>query len=216
MNLRFRVNTLAMTKETNQGIGNHLALDFLNTSIVPKGSDQESLVDGQAFLCWLLSAGAIDSTVFQTFQVGDFNLDDAAQEARNLRKWFQSMFDTRTGKPKLSDFEASIGILNEILAQDRRFHAIEITGEPDGVNQVALHLERRWTTPMSLLQPIALAIGDLFCNCNLELVKQCSAPNCALYFYDRTKAHRRRWCSMSVCGNRAKAAANRAKKRRTL
>ncbi|MGO9268383.1 MAG: CGNR zinc finger domain-containing protein [Candidatus Binataceae bacterium] len=25
-------------------------------------------------------------------------------------------------------------------------------------------------------------------------------------FLDRTKAHARRWCSMAVCGNRAKAA----------
>jgi predicted RNA-binding Zn ribbon-like protein len=28
-----------------------------------------------------------------------------------------------------------------------------------------------------------------------------------LYFYDTTKNHTRRWCSMTGCGNRAKAAA---------
>jgi len=30
-----------------------------------------------------------------------------------------------------------------------------------------------------------------------------------MWFYDRTKSHRRRWCSMALCGNRAKARAHR-------
>jgi predicted RNA-binding Zn ribbon-like protein len=34
-----------------------------------------------------------------------------------------------------------------------------------------------------------------------------------LWFFDRTKSHRRRWCSMAVCGNRHKAARFRASRR---
>ena len=33
-------------------------------------------------------------------------------------------------------------------------------------------------------------------------------------FYDRSKSHARRWCSMAVCGNCAKATAHRARDRR--
>ncbi|HEX8403835.1 MAG TPA: CGNR zinc finger domain-containing protein, partial [Duganella sp.] len=35
---------------------------------------------------------------------------------------------------------------------------------------------------------------------------QCEHPECILWFYDRTKSHKRRWCSMALCGNRYKAA----------
>jgi len=65
------------------------------------------------------------------------------------------------------------------------------------------------------LQPIAEAIGDLICNADFRLIRTCGAPTCTLMFYDRTKGHARRWCSMSICGNRAKAAAHRARVRKT-
>ena len=39
-----------------------------------------------------------------------------------------------------------------------------------------------------------------------ELIRECEHPDCVLWFYDRTKSHRRRWCSMALCGNRHKVA----------
>ncbi|MFD7662591.1 CGNR zinc finger domain-containing protein [Streptomyces sp. NPDC059788] len=36
-------------------------------------------------------------------------------------------------------------------------------------------------------------------------VRVCGADGCALRFVDRSPAHNRRWCSMELCGNRAKA-----------
>lgn len=36
-----------------------------------------------------------------------------------------------------------------------------------------------------------------------EGVRQCAGPRCVLYFYDPSQ--RRRWCSMTACGNRVKA-----------
>jgi len=41
---------------------------------------------------------------------------------------------------------------------------------------------------------------------HFALTRKCEHPECTLWFYDRTKAHRRRWCSMALCGNRAKVA----------
>ncbi|HNJ42487.1 MAG TPA: CGNR zinc finger domain-containing protein [Acidobacteriota bacterium] len=37
-----------------------------------------------------------------------------------------------------------------------------------------------------------------------------------IYFYDTTKNHTWRWCSMSLCGNRAKAAAHYRRKRQDV
>jgi predicted RNA-binding Zn ribbon-like protein len=45
-------------------------------------------------------------------------------------------------------------------------------------------------------------------------LKACRAPDCAWAFVDSTRNHSRRWCSMAVCGNRAKGRAYRARTRR--
>ena len=58
------------------------------------------------------------------------------------------------------------------------------------------------------------AAADLACNADFRLIRACNGRACTLLFLDRTKAHGRRWCSMAVCGNRAKAAAHRARKSR--
>lgn len=62
-----------------------------------------------------------------------------------------------------------------------------------------------------MLQPIAWSIARLLTEENLGLVRNCEGPTCTLLFLDRTKSHKRRWCSMAVFGNRAKAAAHRAR-----
>ncbi len=79
-------------------------------------------------------------------------------------------------------------------------------------NGVVTLVERRiWGGPLALLVPAAEAVADLFAHGERSLVRQCEGVNCTLLFYDRTKAHRRRWCSMAVCGNRAKAREHRAR-----
>jgi predicted RNA-binding Zn ribbon-like protein len=42
-----------------------------------------------------------------------------------------------------------------------------------------------------------------------RLLRTCEAANCGTVFLDRSRGGRRRWCSMTRCGNRAKAAAFR-------
>ena len=39
----------------------------------------------------------------------------------------------------------------------------------------------------------------------LDRVRQCANPDCGWLFLDNSKSGNRRWCSMSACGNRAKA-----------
>ena len=42
-------------------------------------------------------------------------------------------------------------------------------------------------------------------------IRECSADDCHLVFYDESRTNNRRWCSMQRCGNRAKVRAYRAK-----
>ena len=58
---------------------------------------------------------------------------------------------------------------------------------------------------------IARAMAELVCDHDFTQVKACEGPTCTLLFVDRTRGHARRWCSMAVCGNRAKQAAHRTR-----
>ena len=83
-----------------------------------------------------------------------------------------------------------------------------------GDRERALQLRRvrRWESPGELLLPVAEAAADLMCTADFRLIRACGGHACTLLFLDRTKSHARRWCRMAVCGNRAKAAAHRARK----
>lgn len=68
----------------------------------------------------------------------------------------------------------------------------------------AWHWPRAATAFAALLGPIALSAVTLLQADELNRVKQCGGRHCGWLFYDATKNRRRRWCEMSVCGNRAK------------
>lgn len=44
-------------------------------------------------------------------------------------------------------------------------------------------------------------------------IKACPGPDCGWVFHDRSRNASRRWCDMGECGNRAKGAAFRARRR---
>jgi predicted RNA-binding Zn ribbon-like protein len=46
-------------------------------------------------------------------------------------------------------------------------------------------------------------------------VRICASETCSARFYDRSPAAQRRWCSMALCGNEAKARRHRARVRET-
>ena len=63
---------------------------------------------------------------------------------------------------------------------------------------------RRMTVP-ALLAPMLWSAGDLLTGPQLARVRECANDKCLWLFLDESKNGTRRWCSMSACGNRAKA-----------
>ncbi|MDO8352706.1 MAG: CGNR zinc finger domain-containing protein [Aestuariivirga sp.] len=63
----------------------------------------------------------------------------------------------------------------------------------------------------AILGPITLSALDLLIDDDFSRIKQCQGNHCGWLFYDNTKNKSRQWCDMSVCGNRAKASALRAR-----
>ena len=57
----------------------------------------------------------------------------------------------------------------------------------------------------TLLAPALWSAADLLVGHQLARVRQCANPACGWLFLDNSKSGNRRWCSMSACGNRAKA-----------
>jgi predicted RNA-binding Zn ribbon-like protein len=194
-------------------VGEHLALDFLNTTAMPRGAPIEWLEDGKDLVDWLERAGTIEpAAAARIGGSGGDALDEVARQAREFRRWLRAFVAARVGKP-LRATTAAIAPLNELLARDRSFPQVEAAGrDAEGGRALVLRRVRRWESPGELLQPIAEAAADLVCHQDFRLIRSCEGSACTLLFLDRTRAHTRRWCSMAVCGNRAKAAAHRARR----
>lgn len=58
-----------------------------------------------------------------------------------------------------------------------------------------------------LLAAIARSAAEIIAEGSNARLRVCSSPACGLLFYDTSRTRRRRWCSMSRCGNRSKVAA---------
>ena len=58
-----------------------------------------------------------------------------------------------------------------------------------------------------LLAAVARSAAEIVAEGARARLRVCANGDCGLFFYDESRTHRRRWCSMAVCGNRSKVAA---------
>ena len=58
-------------------------------------------------------------------------------------------------------------------------------------------------SPEYLLWRVAWSAGELLMSGDLKRIRKCGG--CDWLFLDTSRSHRRRWCDMNTCGNRAKA-----------
>ena len=190
-------------------------LDFLNSIGTPAGTVIEWLANGEDLLAWLEQAKLIDSADAATIRANSFpgELDEVAAQARALREWFREFVLTHMGRPLTAKALDLLEPLNRVLERDEQYRAIVARSDHPRHHYARSGLElrslRRWSTPNSLLLPLAQAMAHLVCYEDFSLVKGCEGKACVLLFLDRTHARTRRWCSMSICGNRAKQAAHR-------
>lgn len=190
-------------------IGDHVGIDFLNSLACPHGPWIEWISNGEDLISWLAAVGAIEPAKVKTLAAAwdDKASDRVAKEARELRESFRAVVEQPAAQKDVPP--ALITRINGILKRGASYNVIG--RDADG----SYHLlsRRHWTEPQQLLVPIAAAFADLICNGGWEHVRKCDEPTCPLWFFDRTKGHRRRWCSGSVCGNRIKVAAFRKRHR---
>jgi predicted RNA-binding Zn ribbon-like protein len=190
-------------------LGSHPAVDFLNTAFAPNGRHIETIPNGRAFLDWMVGAGLLKEADAARLarRAGSAALDAAAQEARKLREWARRWLERWRSAPD-DDYDEEIAALNKLLAR-ASWHD-EIVVADDGTRVLAgVHGH----DPDALVALIARQIAALITQEHASLLKSCSGSGCTLWFLDRTKAHRRMFCSATACGNRAKVAAFRQRQR---
>ena len=195
-------------------ISGSLGLDFLNTLATPVDTPLDWIDEGEGLLSWLEQARLVPVKVLKTLKTqampGEF--DAVASQARSLREWFRGFLRARSGRRLGGGDLRDLDPLNRLLDRDEQFAQI-VAGPTEWAFEFELKTHRRWRTPESLLLPIGEELARFLCSGDLEYVKACEGSTCTLLFVDRTRGRARRWCSMAICGNRAKQAAHRDRRK---
>jgi predicted RNA-binding Zn ribbon-like protein len=176
-------------------LGDHPAVDLLNTVARPADEVIDFWQSDADVLRWLTLTGLLQTDTIPAFRTGSL-----LESARQLREIVRTIILQRKKRR-----QPDLAPLNAFLAQASSF--CRLTKSHAG----PLELERSYTarTPQQLLAPLAESAASFIATADFNLVRPCEGEGCILWFYDRTKSHRRRWCTMEVCGNRHKVAAYR-------
>jgi predicted RNA-binding Zn ribbon-like protein len=176
---------------------------------VADGQPVDLLSDFGDCVAWLAQAGILNhenATQARARWEGTREAALAFEQARELRNVLGAAIKRLVEGKSMP--RATVAAIN-VWLQQQSGHT-EVVRVKGGYDK---RFHTRLDAPMHLLVPIAESFADLLCYGDLSLIKKCANPMCVLYFYDTTKNHARRWCSMSVCGNRTKAAAHYRRKR---
>ena len=195
-------------------IADAVGLDFLNSISTPVDVPVDAIDDGKGLLAWLKESGMVPAKTLEQFRAHAMpgELDAVAAQARSLREWFRAFVLERRGRPLIGADLKALEPLNRLLARDEAYQAIIVRDDGESAH-LELSSNRRWRAPESLLLPIGESLARFVCEEDFTHVKSCEGENCTLVFVDHTRGHQRRWCSMAVCGNRAKQAAHRSRHR---
>jgi predicted RNA-binding Zn ribbon-like protein len=180
-------------------LAGHLALDFLNTRMRGNGEVVDLLQRDADVLHWLKQAG-LPAPKLAWHATRTSLLDSARTLRENIRSLVEKRKAGQRGDPAL---------LNRFLSGVQS-HPRIVWNKP---RSLKIEKVRRQDTAEAILGPVAEAAADLLATADFKLVKRCEDDTCVLWFSDHTKSHRRRWCSMALCGNRHKVAAYRQRLR---
>lgn len=188
-------------------VGNHLALDFLNTCPVQNDEPVELLPDFAALLRWYQAADLLNSREAASLQQQwgqSVRARHVLEALRALRETLRKQILSWEGGCAVH--HSTVDELNRLMAE----HPMRTRLKEKGHSPLTeLWFELR--QPEDLFAPLAHSAAMLFANVDRNRVRKCD--QCVLHFHDTSKKGTRRWCSMQLCGNRLKVAAYAARQR---
>jgi predicted RNA-binding Zn ribbon-like protein len=188
-------------------VGNHLTLDFLNTSPVQDGEVTELLPNFNDLLRWFRTVGLLEAREAASLArhwgetpEGRRALDAARSLREKLRK---QVLGWERGE---AIHHSLVAELNRLMAAHPMLTRMKEDG-PVALTEVWFKAH----APQDLLGPLAYSAVTFFADVDRNRVRECG--QCVLHFLDTSKKGTRRWCSMQLCGNRKKVAAYAARQR---
>jgi len=181
--------------------------DFLNTLDTDNGFPVEKLPTLDDALTWFVSRGVIHyegadrarAKVATQPAAAAKDLDRVHAVRDALREVAMSISEHRA--PRAS----ALGTVNRALHARQ---VIELIPAPDGCSVDHRHVGDPIDDALArLAEPL---VSELTGG-HPERIRVCASDTCEWIFYDASRTGRRRWCDMSTCGNRAKAARHRAR-----
>lgn len=174
-------------------VSGNLALDFVGTLSERWSARVEHLNDGADVARWLVGAGVVDAAP-------ETDADTLA-EAVELRESLFTLVTRLIDEPDEPLPAETLDVINRAAAQPPPTEALL----PDRRRQRV----GGWRAGLSAVARDGLALADV----GDAALKWCADPSCTHPFLDRSRGHRRRWCEMAGCGDRAKARAYRERRR---
>ena len=186
--------------------GNDRCLDFLNTEMFEGDQRLDLLEKFSDLVDWLKVSGLVDSRIAKELMSdNNLNTKKVLKDVKSFRSRLKTMAK-ELSRGKLPG-ESGIKTINQILKTNKVYS--QLHNQNDRIELVTVPFKQSHD-PLRLIAESAV---ELLTQKDLALVKKCNDPVCTLLFYDESKNHSRRWCSMNRCGNRAKASIHYRRKK---
>lgn len=185
-------------------VGGRICLDFLNTQVhKPKGA-VDLISTPEQLLHWLKLANLISQAsvgkLLREWQESDHG-KSAWKQAVELRAFLRPIMEALVaGQPVPS---ASVERLNSVLYEHPAYLTLRCNEEGKFTQEARFDTDEMYDWILAIAQDAA----NFLCQADHSLLRQCDGIGCIRLFYDTTKNHKRRWCSVERCGRRAKASA---------
>ncbi|HXG40355.1 MAG TPA: CGNR zinc finger domain-containing protein [Candidatus Limnocylindrales bacterium] len=178
------------------------ALDFLNTLEHDDGVTIEHLPTPEAAVAWLAGRGLLHPEAVPT-DAGEAALPRIRRVRSALREVYDAVVEERAPDAR------ALATVNRAL---RAREILELVPGPGGLSLGHRHVGDPVDDALArLIEPL---VEELVSG-RRDRLRICANEECRWVFLDESPAGRRRWCSMTSCGNRAKVARYRARRKGT-
>ncbi len=190
-------------------VGERLWLDFVNSD--PAAGGPDALFDFDSLVHWLEAAAIVDpdraAGMRRRAQQQPAGAAAALSDARRVRDALRPLAER--GERDAAVRDDAVSEINRVLGRSAGTRRLEL--RTDG--SFARAFVPGGDAFAGLMIPLVESAADALILGELARVRTCASAACRRVFFDGTKNGGRRWCDMATCGNRAKAARHRARKR---
>lgn len=169
-----------------------LVRSFVNT--LDRESGEDELADPASLVQWLSAHGLLAGGMAASPR--------DLSRARRLREALRALLAENNG------CAPAVGA-REVLEEIARRGRLALRFDPRG----GARIEPQAHAVAGALGQLVAIVADAMRAGTWTRLKACRDERCGWAFYDRTKNRSGTWCSMAVCGNRAKVRAYRARSR---